>query len=113
MIRDNIDREGLYERFKVESYKLEDELYNFLNNSHKHLSDIKEILHIGKNILKDLELAYENGYLSDETYEIMKYLLIQILDLIHNFNQKTSMGPKVLRELRKVNEKVLNELKPN
>ena len=48
MIRDNIDREGLYERFKVESYKLENELYNFLNNSHKHLSDIKEILHIGK-----------------------------------------------------------------
>jgi hypothetical protein len=112
MIYDDEKREKIYQHLKEDSYKLEQHLQDRINNHHQHLSDLKEILRISKNMLKDLEIAYTSGYLSDETYEVFKYLLIQILDLIHNFNKQTSIAPKILNEIRKISEIALGEIKP-
>ena len=112
MIRHRDDREIIYNRLKEETNSLEYHLNQHIDKHESHLHDFKEILRTGKNILKDLEIAYTSGYISDETYEIFKYLLIQIMDLMHSVNKEKSIAPKILKELHRINEIAMGEIKP-
>ncbi|MBX7076220.1 MAG: hypothetical protein K1X33_02750 [Methanobacteriaceae archaeon] len=112
MLSNQEDRERIYNRLKEETSSLEYHLNQHIYKHESHLHDFKEILRTGKNILKDLEIAYTSGYISDETYEIFKYLLIQIMDLMHSVNKEKSIAPKILKELHRINEIAMGEIKP-